>query len=320
MPYTALAYRKGPWSFSGHMETVLRAFKPVQAISLNQNYILTLRDGDFVELHWYAPGANNLVILTHGLEGSASSGYMVQLADTLTTHGYTVLAWSMRGCGLQLNDLPRAYHSGETMDLDEVVKHAEDKGYKKILLVGFSLGGNITLKYMGEMAGQRPSVAGAVAISVPCDLASAAQQLTQRKNLIYHQYFLRKLKSKLKAKAQKHPELRPLIQKHIRTLVDFDEVYTGPIHGFESAAHYYHTNSANQFLAQITKPTILLNALNDPLLTEACFPIEQARLSAYLHLITTEAGGHVAFTQDWALTLIYYHRLILDFFAQLSNK
>jgi predicted alpha/beta-fold hydrolase len=311
MPFTEINYKGGLWSLNGHVETIARAYAPVVKFAPTTKEILTLNDGDFIELEWYAGSHKVLFILTHGLEGSARSGYIVQLAQFLNLHGYDVLAWCMRGCGAQLNLLPRAYHSGETDDLDQIVTHALKAGYQQIVLVGFSLGGNITVKYMGEKAEIRPQIVAGFAISAPLDLQSAAEQLVKSRNFIYHKYFLTKLTNKLKLKAERFPELKPLLKKQIKTLIDFDDVYTGPIHGFAGANDYYAKNSGTRFLQSTNKPTFILNAINDPLLTPECFPVTLAEQHKFVHLLSLKKGGHVAFSMDIRLRQMFHIEWIL---------
>lgn len=186
------------------------------------------------------------------------------------------------------------YHSGATYDLDTVVKHASIL-YKDISLVGFSLGANLTLKYLGEKTPPQ-TVKRAVAISVPLDLDSCARQLSTPRGRIYERRFLGNLLKKVSEKAQKMPESIDLTSvKKVKTLRDFDDHFTAPLHGFEDASHYYTECSSRYFLEGIRTPTLIINALNDPLLTPECSDPQLAMGLKWVHLETTSHGGHVGF-------------------------
>ena len=256
---------------------------------------LELEDGDFLDLDWSRPGHGRLAILSHGLEGCSANGYMRGMASALNTAGWDVLAWNFRSCSGEANRLLRFYHSGETRDLAEVIRHAAPD-YGRIGLVGFSLGGNMTLKYLGE-APPHPAVVAAAAISAPIDLASCARALDQNlANRVYLQRFLTTLAAKIESKARQFPgQLDASAARTVRSFQEFDDRYTAPIHGFRDAADYWTRSSARQYLPRITLPTLLLNARNDPFLAPACFPDAEAEANPWLSLETPESGGHVGF-------------------------
>ena len=295
MPLITSAYR-APWLLrSGHLQTVLPLFLPRRYEGWRGDECLELPDGDFVSLHWRRGGRGRLAILSHGLEGSSEAIYVRGMAATLAEAGWDVMAWNFRGCGAEANRLPRSYHSGESEDLRLVVAHAA-RGYDRVALVGFSLGGNITLKYLGEAAAHA-AVVGAVAISAPVDLASSAELLDARRgNRIYLRRFLRTLVLKMEAKALRFPE-QVIVQgaRRIRTIREFDDRFTAPLHGFRDAEDYWARASSLPHLAKIRAPALLLNALDDPLLGAACFPEAAARNSEFLHLEMPRHGGHVGF-------------------------
>ena len=229
-------------------------------------------------------------MLTHGLESDAHAGYIRGMAAALHAAGWDALAWNFRGCGGEPNRLPRFYHSGETGDLGAVVRHAAARGgYGHIALVGFSLGGNVTLKYLGE-APPHPAVRAAAAISVPVDLASSARVLDRRRvNRLYLRRFIGSLVGKVEAKAKRFPagfDLRGI--RRVRTFQEFDDRYTSRLHGFRDAADYWAQASARQYLPAIRVPTLLLNARDDPFLSPACIPAAEAEANPCLFL---EAPG-----------------------------
>jgi predicted alpha/beta-fold hydrolase len=278
-----------------HVQTILPAlFRRGRRVVFERER-LELDDGDFLDLDWMKGGGKRLAILTHGLEGSSDAGYVRGIAETLSGAGWDALAWSFRGCGKEPNRLARFYHSGETGDLAAVVRHAA-RSYERIALIGFSLGGNVTLKYLGE-APSPPSVVAAVAISTPVDLTSSARALDGRRgNRIYVHLFLQTLIAKVEAKARRFPkELDAGGARAIRTLQEFDDRYTAPLHGFRDAADYWTRASARPLLPRIAVPTLLLNACDDPFLTPESLPFAEASASPFLYLEAPARGGHVGF-------------------------
>ena len=216
------------------------------------------------------------------------------MAAALLQRGCNALTWSYRGCGQQPNRLPRSYHSGATEDLRAVIAHASSLSTGELFLIGFSLGGNLILKCLAEQD-PPPRWRAAVAISAPVDLASSADALDLRpENALYRHRFLRSLNRKAAAKAQRFPQHVPQLDwSSIRTVRAFDDAFTAPLHGFNDAADYYQRCSARPLLENLRVPTLLLNALDDPLLAEASFPALPTH--PHLSLETPAHGGHVAF-------------------------
>ncbi|WP_306309346.1 YheT family hydrolase [Fulvivirga ligni] len=256
-------------------------------------------DNDFLDLDWIKKGNNRLVIISHGLEGSSTRPYIKGMARTFSEEGYDVLAWNFRGCSEEMNKQLRFYHSGATEDLDHVFHHAADAGYDEVYLIGFSLGGNLTLKYVGEEgANIDPRIKIAVAFSVPLDLDSSCNTISESSNFIYSSRFLKNLKEKIKRKAAIMPEKLTLTNMPlVKTIRDFDEHYTAPLHGFESASAYYKSCSSINFLESIAIPTLIVNAKNDPFLSEECYPIEKLKNHRHVTFEVPEKGGHVGFTE-----------------------
>lgn len=295
MPVVTSSYRAPRWLGNGHVQTVLPVLLPRRPAMPGKKEILELADGDFVELRWHLAGHRRLAILSHGLEGSAEALYIRGLARVLAREGWDVLAWNFRGCGGVANRLLRSYHSGESDDLRQVVNHAAGH-YEKIVLTGFSLGGNITLKYLGE-AEPPPQVIGAVAVSAPVDLTSSALALDDRPgNRVYLRRFLKTLTAKMVAKAGLFAgQLDVSGIGLIRTIREFDHRFTAPLHGFLSAEDYWARASSLPHLPQIRVPALLLNAQDDPLLAAPSFPQGLAAESPHLHLEMPPHGGHVGF-------------------------
>lgn len=295
MPVVVSRFQPPPWLRNAHLQTVWAVYAR-RGIRLHyERERLELPDGDFLDLDWARAGHGRLAILSHGLESDSSAGYVRGMAAALNVAGWDALAWSFRGCGPEPNRLLRFYHSGETGDLGRVVEHASSK-YRQIVLVGFSLGGNLTLKYLGETP-LHPAVVAGVAISAPVDLASSARRLDrQRSNRIYLRRFLKTLIAKVEAKALRFPgEIDTAGIQRIRSFREFDDRYTARLHGFRDAADYWARASARPLLPKINVPTLLLNAHDDPFLAPECFPVEEAAASECFFLEASAHGGHVAF-------------------------
>lgn len=293
-------YQPPFWLANAHLETVVPSlFRKVELPDYQRERIAT-PDGDFMDLDWLKHSTLNgkLVIVAHGLEGDSSRPYVKGMAKIFYEAGYSVLAWNCRSCSGEMNRAQRMYHHGVSDDLDTVVQHAM-QNYSKLVLVGFSMGGSIILKYLGEQAGTLPSaVRAAVAFSVPCDLGASARALSQGANAIYRKRFLKKLKKKVMRKAEDYPEVidcAPL--GRIDHFPDFDSQYTAKLHGFTDANDFYTQSSAGQYLQDISIPTLLVNAENDPMLPESCYPIQLAEKQAFLFLEIPKRGGHVGFSQ-----------------------
>ncbi len=302
-----------------HLSTIVPALLRRPAFIEPAYERLPTPDDDFLELDWYRQGKRLLTIISHGLEGDSRRPYVVGMARAFYHQGYDVLAWNYRGCGPTLNRQPRLYHSGATDDLHTVVQHAIRQGYERLILVGFSLGGNITLKYVGEQKDQLPStVAAAIAWSVPLDLAAGSQEISKPHNFIYEKRFLNRLRKKIILKHRQYPDIfdtRHL--KEIKNLYQFDDRYTGPLHGFAGADDYYARCSSVHFLPGIRVPTLIVNALNDPFLPEACYPLEVAAANPLITFETPAHGGHVGFATLNNQGLYWSEQRSLAFAAQV---
>lgn len=283
---------------SGHVQTVYPGlFRRVDGVVYTRERIET-PDDDFLDLDWVKTGARRVVILSHGLEGHSQRGYVRGMARALARQGWDVLAWNYRGCSGEPNRSLRAYHSGITDDLDLVVQHVlRRRVYAQAALVGFSLGGNLTLKYLGERgAGLDPRLRAAVVFSVPCDLDAGVAHIDRPGNWVYRARFLRDLRKKIRHKQARFPGAFDFdAAARVTTLRAFDDVCTAPLHGFADAADYYARCSSLPFLPGIRRPTLLVNAANDPFLPETCYPVEAARTHAHVYLEIPRYGGHVGF-------------------------
>jgi uncharacterized protein len=292
------SYRPPLFFANGHLLTIYpNLFREVTGVTYLRRRLST-PDGDFLDLDWSTVGAARVAVLAHGLEGNSTRPYMLGMVRALNRYGWDAVVWNFRGCSGEPNRKVRFYHSGDTQDLHTVLTHVLlDGGYQRSALIGFSLGGNVILKYLGEQALQfHPSIRAAVVFSVPCDLAASAMKMAGPANAIYMKRFMRLLHEKIRAKMQMFPgriDDRGFFR--MRTFKDFDERYTAPLHGFESAADYWEKASSKPLLHQIAVPTLLVNALDDPFLASPCYPYQEAVANPHLFLETPEVGGHVGF-------------------------
>jgi uncharacterized protein len=299
--------------FSPHLETIFPALLRRVTLQAFRRERIATPDDDFLDLDWLSQGSGKVVIISHGLEGNSTRPYMKGMAKALYSFGFDVLAWNFRGCSEEMNRQLRFYHSGATEDLQTVVDHAIKKNYKEVFLVGFSLGGNLTLKFLGE---KKPpaQVKKAVTISVPMELESSCQKISETSNWIYANRFLKSLKKKIITKAGLMSGLATHGIENIRTLLQFDDRYTAPLHGFENAVDYYRKNSSINFVQKITIPTLIINTLNDPFLSTACFPAEMLKDHSNVQFEILLRGGHVGFTQFNKNGLYWSEQRTVDFF------
>lgn len=260
-------------------------------------------DDDFLDLDWMVTpmqdrGPRRLVLISHGLEGNSNRAYVRGMARAFARRGWDVCAWNYRGCSGEPNRRFYSYHSGATEDLEVVIRHILAKNiYDVVGLVGFSLGGNLTLKYLGERGDQVDErIAFGTAFSVPCDLTSSSEKMARPENYMYMKRFFRSLAEKARLKEEMYPgRIDPALVLKMRTFREFDEYYTAPAHGFSSAADYWKRASSKPFLGGIRTLALLVNSYDDPFLTAECFPQETAEANPRFHLLSPRCGGHVGF-------------------------
>jgi len=285
---------------NGDLQTLYPALMRRLSTAGYQRERIYTPDDDFLDLDWSRTGSRKLVILSHGLEGNTHRPYMIGMATLMNRHGWDALAWNYRGCSGETNRRLRMYHNGCIDDLDCVVRHALKTGrYDTIALIGFSLGGNLSLMYLGSMADKLDGrVRGSAVFSVPCDLKAGAAQIARTKNCLYMKQFLISLHGKIRLKMEQMPgALNDEGYGRIRDFKAFDDRYTAPIHGFRDAEDYWEKCSSARFLSTIRVPTLIVNALDDPFLADGCYPMEQAKNSRSVHLEMPAHGGHVGFVQ-----------------------
>jgi predicted alpha/beta-fold hydrolase len=273
-----------------------------------------LPDGDFLDVDRYGldgeADAPVLVVL-HGLEGSSRAPYVRGLVALALARGLSALAMNFRGCSGTPNRLPRFYHSGDTGDLDAVVTRlAAERPGRPIVLGGFSLGGNVVAKYLGERGDDLPpQVRAGVGISVPFDLIRSAQALDAPGfwNWVYRERFLRRLRRKALAKAGRFPGAFDVARvRAARTFAAYDAAVTAPLHGFASAEEYWSLSSSARFLSGVRRPLLAVAALDDPIVPADAVPIAAACENPQITIDATPAGGHVAFVSGWPFWPSYW--------------
>ena len=299
--HTATTFRPAWWARGPHAQTLWGKLFRRRPHGGTRRERWDTPDGDFVDIERLdAPRGAPRLILLHGLEGSRRSHYVGGLFAAARARGWAMDLLLFRSCGDEPNRARRLYHSGETEDVDFVVRRiAAEHPDAPLAATGVSLGGNVLLKWLGEQGSAAPpALRAAVGISVPFDLALGSRHIERGASRIYTRHFLRSLKQKAAAKRTAYPDLYdPAALDRVRTLWDFDEHVTAPVHGFAGAADYYARSSAVRFLHAVRVPTLLVNAADDPFLPATVLD-DVRRIAAANPALTTRfvaAGGHVGF-------------------------
>jgi predicted alpha/beta-fold hydrolase len=287
----------------GHLQTIVPAL--TRKVSMPVHYErerIETSDKDFLDLDWLKNGNKKLLILCHGLEGSSDRPYIMGMARQFFNDLYDVLAWNYRGCSEEINLAPRMYHSGATEDLHFVFNHAA-AAYDEVHLIGFSLGGNLVLKYLGEQ-GSDCKIKRAVAFSVPLDLHDGVTSLDRGINKAYAYRFLRSLRRKILVKHEQFPDLIDVSSlQDIKTIYDFDDTYTSHLHGFHNATDYYYKCSSIHFIESISIPTLIVNAANDPMIGKIAISPRPFPNHDHVTFHLSNKGGHCGFSGYSSKTL-----------------
>ncbi len=304
---------------NGHVSTIypnlLRKVKGVH----QKRERLELSDGDFIDLDWsysLIQKTEKLGVIIHGLEGNGQRQYMLGTARHLNNNGWDCVAINLRNCSGEVNRLYKSYYAGVSEDIDHVISHiVSSYSYSNISMCGFSLGGNIMLKYLGEGRSLPPEIKAAIGVSVPCDLYDSLLEINKPHNYLYQQRFIKHLKAKLYERQQQFPDILDTSDiKNCTSIIDIDNLYTSKAHGYSNALEYYTKCSSKQFLKDIKIPTLILNAKNDSFLGDLCYPVEEVAKSKTVFLEIPKYGGHVGF---YLPNRIYYNeQRTLTFFEE----
>ncbi len=292
---------KPAWWLPGpHLQTLVASFMPRNRNLDTRFERLELNDGDFLDLAWIGQGSGPRVLILHGLNGSVNSHYVKGILATIEKRGWRGVLMHFRGCSTENNRLAQSYHAGETGDLQTVISTLMLREENSPLYaVGYSLGANVLLKYLGERDknGLENPLKAAVAVSTPFKLAQTAKHLSSGFRRIYQWHLVRGLCAAYRRKfthMPTPPEIDVLKVKRLKTFWDFDNAITAPLHGFKSADDYYAKSSSAQYLSTIKTPTLIVHARNDPFTTLECLP-KESEISTAICLDMPEKGGHVGF-------------------------
>jgi uncharacterized protein len=315
-------YRAPWWLPGGHLQTIY-------ARSLGKNFAIPYRrerwrtpDDDFIDLDWLDSPSDHpkLVVLFHGLEGCSQSHYATSLMAALARRGWRGVVPHFRGCGTEVNCLPRSYHAGDSQEIDWVLRRFKEQNpEREMYAVAISLGANMLLKWLGEQGETaREIITRAVAVSAPLDLQAAAQQLDFGfKRILYTRYFLQSMRPKVLAKISTHAlAIDARAVRACSTFRAIDDLYTAPFHGFKDAVEYWASTSSKPWLKAIRVPTLVINARNDPFLPESALP-NAGEVSDAVTLDFPRDGGHVGFvTGKFPGQLEWLPKRTIGFFAE----
>ena len=305
-------FRTARWLQNPHLQTFWPVFFGRQQFQGRQERF-ELKDGDFVDLV-RTDVDGPLVMVVHGLEGSIKSHYAAAIMNALQAEGFSAVFMHFRGCSGEPNRLDRAYHSGDTGDMSEVADYlVADTGKPLHAIIGYSLGANAMLKWLGE-AGDAALPHKAVAVSVPFNLDAAARRLTRGGSQIYQSYLLRKMRASYWRKFSGRPSPLDIDPARLKDFFQFDDQVTAPLHGFDGVDDYYTRASCRQYLGGITKETLIIHALDDPFMYPETAPADE-ELSPSTRLELSDHGGHVGFMTGGLLPKRWLEQRILAFIA-----
>lgn len=309
-----------------HLATIAANFWPRdfshEPYPVTAELIATEPDVRVLALHQHpglAPAAH--AILVHGLEGSHASGYMVSMAQALLKAGLSVTRLNMRSCGGSESHCRTLYHAGLTSDLASVARELHQRTRLPLFLIGFSLGGNVVLKFAGEAGGSLAGyVAGVVGISTPIDLAACCRQMMRIENRIYEARFVSRLKERYRRRHQQFPDVFPIngLQR-VRSVYEFDDRFTARHFGFGDAENYYRTQSSARYFPEIAVPALIVQAEDDPLIPFRVFREAGIESNLHLQLLSTRHGGHVGFLSR-VRPRFWVDQAVVSWIARQRNK
>lgn len=258
-----------------------------------------LKDGDFLDLDCIKNGNSKAIILCHGLEGSSNSHYIKAFAKYFSERAWDIFALNYRSCNGEINPSPFYYVSGKGDEIEIALKQASS--YDEVILAGFSLGANKVLHYLGNERNISENVKGAFVVSPPCDLCGSSIVMTKKSNKIYANFFLEQLKKKITLKQERYPNIFKKFGISLdkvlnsKNLIEFDDEFTAKLNGYKDATDYYIKNSSLYTLNNIDRPSLILTALDDPMMSISCYPKEAIKTNSFLKLETPKYGGHVSY-------------------------
>ena len=322
------SFKAASWLTNRHAQTVYTAFPWAYRYRPKLvRRVLDLPDGDATAVDWLEssddlPGTSPLLVILHGLESSSESAYARMLLQAAEKHRWRCCVLHFRDCGDYRNRLPRRYHAGETGDFRyflEQLETGEQTG--PIVAAGYSLGGNVLLKYLGEV-GETSRLSAAAAVCVPLDLHKCADALTVGFSKIYQRHLLKRMKGAVTRKFDRHTAAFDWDRAMAaRTFAEFDDAVTAPLHGFSGKTDYYDRCSSMHYLKDVALPTLIVNALDDPFMTPGVIP-HRDRLSPHITLEVSEEGGHVGFIEGgtpWA-PRYYLPRRVIEFLEPFTAQ
>ncbi len=319
------SFKPAWWLRNPHLQTLWAALlRPKIKLSIRSER-LELADGDFLDLAWVGGGSGPRVLILHGLNGSIGSPYARGILQAINNRGWRGVFMHFRGCSGEPNRLAQSYHSGETRDLQAVITeliHREPNS--PLFAIGYSLGGNVLLKWLGEIgeSGIENPLKAAVAVSIPFELAKTAEHLKTGFSRLYQWHLLRELSAYHHRKFKDLPKpsaINDVDVTQLKTFWEFDNAITAPLHGFKNADDYYEKSSSRQYLAKIKTPTLILHARNDPFTTLNALP-EVHEVSKHVSLELSEDGGHVGFVSGkypWK-PIYWLEERIMDYLESYS--
>lgn len=302
---------------NGHINTCFPTLFRRVEVNYRRERINT-PDLDFLDIDWIKIGYKKVIVLCHGLEGSSKSNYIQGMAKYFSERGWDVLAMNYRGCSGELNTKVRFYNMGQIEDLESVLEKVRD--YEKVVLAGFSLGGGLVLNYLGRSNKVLDNIICAVAVSAPCDPLGSAKMFVKKENKIYRKHFMDRLKKKIVEKSIVQPG-KINVDKILKceTIEEFDDVFTAPEYGYRSAVDYYDKVSPKKAIGNIKIPTLILMAEDDPLMSESCYPVREAKKNKNITLQITKYGGHVGYANFFG-EHYWLEERIFEYINEIENS
>jgi uncharacterized protein len=281
--------------FNGHLQTILPTFRKINDVEYHRIRIETL-DNDFLDIDTIFKGNRKVMVLNHGLEGNSNRPYVQSMAKYFSDKKWDIIAWNCRSCSGEMNRQFKMYSHGDTEDLGTVIDYFQGE-YHEIVLVGFSMGGNILLKYLGVNSDQlNPKIKAGIAFSAPIQLHDSAKTLNWKSNYLYKKKFIKQLRVKILKKNEDYPGILDVSKlDSLKKWEDFDHHFSAKLCGLENAAEFYEFGSALNFISTIQIPTLIVNAKNDPILSGDCYPKDFLMHHKFITLEIPKKGGHVGF-------------------------